>query len=341
MIIFGKRTTLIFGVIMSLNGKSILITGGTGSFGRSMINSILRDFKPKRLVVYSRDELKQFDMMKRIKKDSSIRFFIGDVRDYSRLVRALSKIDIVIHAAALKQVVSSEYNPIECIKTNINGAENVINAAIDTDVKKVIALSTDKAVNPINLYGASKLCSDKLFIAANNLSGRNGPVFSVVRYGNVLGSRGSVLDIFKESSKKGYFNVTHKNMTRFFITVDNAVKFVCKSLDLMKGGEIFIPKIPSVKIVDLARAICAKSKINFIGIRPGEKLHELMIPSDESSSTLEFKDFYILQSSILKSKSIIYNKKIGEPVDLEFSYSSENNPEWLSIGKIREIIKTI
>lgn len=326
--------------MFNLNDASILITGGTGSFGKRFVKYLFKNYNPKRVVVFSRDELKQFEMQQLFQHEN-LRYFIGDVRDYSRLLRAFHGIEIVIHAAALKQVVAAEYNPIECIKTNIHGAENVINAAIDTGVKRVIALSTDKAVNPINLYGATKLCSDKLFIAANNLSGREGPMFSVVRYGNVIGSRGSVVPFFKKQLKKGKLSITDPRMTRFWITLDQGVAFVDKCLGLMKGGEVFIPKIPSMKITDLALAMGPECEHEIVGIRPGEKLHELMIPKDESRRTIEFDDFY----AILPQKELVkcpvynnYNGKGGIPVEEGFSYTSDNNNDWLSLDQLKEVV---
>ena len=320
--------------------KSILVTGGTGSFGRRFIERALK-LPLKKLVIYSRDELKQYDMRKEI-SDKKLRYFIGDVRDLNRLKRALDDIDVIIHAAALKQVVSSEYNPIECIKTNINGAENIINAAIDCGVKKVIALSTDKAVNPINLYGATKLCSDKLLIAANNLTGIKKTSFSVVRYGNVIGSRGSVVEIFKKLAKeKKSLPITDARMTRFFITLDQAVDFVIQSLVKMHGGEIFIPKIPSIKIIDIADAILEKNKKKITGIRPGEKLHELMIPQDEARNTYEFENSFIIFPPDYFGKKIkLKYQKEGKKVKESFSYNSLNNSKWLSVSGLKKILKS-
>lgn len=322
-----------------LANKSILVTGGTGSFGRRFIKNALK-FPLKKIVVYSRDELKQYNMRKEY-NHKNLRFFIGDVRDLERLKRALDNIDIIIHAAALKQVVSSEYNPIECIKTNINGAENIINSAIDCGVKKVIALSTDKAVSPINLYGATKLCSDKLFVAANNLSGKKNTIFSVVRYGNVLGSRGSVVKLFnKLNQEKKPFTITDKRMTRFFITLNDAVNFVVKCIKKMNGGEIFIPKIPSVKIVDIATAINQNNKTTETGIRPGEKLHELMIPKDESRNTYEFSDSYVIYPpDYFGNKNKFNNMIIGNSVNESFSYNSADNKEWLDLKTLKKILK--
>src|SRR5215813_6793671 len=260
----------------SLDGHAILVTGGTGSFGQAFVKRVLAEHRPSRLVVYSRDELKQFEMQQKFSA-KPLRFFIGDIRDVDRLNRALAGIDIVIHAAALKQVPAAEYNPIECIKTNVIGAENIINASIDQGVKKVVALSTDKAVNPVNLYGATKLCSDKLFVAGNHLAGRGGPQFAVVRYGNVLGSRGSVVPLFKQHRATKRIPITDPRMTRFWIRLDDGAAFVARCLDLITGGEIFVPKIPSMRIVDLADAVAPGCEHDVIGIRPGEKLHELLI----------------------------------------------------------------
>ena len=323
-----------------LDNKAILITGGTGSFGRKFVQLIYERHKPSRVVVYSRDELKQFEMGQDI-SHPTLRYFIGDVRDEDRLRRALNGIDIVVHAAALKQVPAAEYNPIECIKTNVIGAENIINASIDAGVKRVLALSTDKAVNPINLYGATKLCSDKLFVAGNNLSHSKGPVFSVVRYGNVVGSRGSVIPFFKQMKKTGKLPITDVRMTRFWLTLQEGAKFVEKSLELMRGGEVFIPKIPSMKIVDLATAIDPTCKFDIIGIRPGEKLHEIMIPSDEARNTREYSSFYIIQPAHHDwgdANSNEYDKEIGQEVAEDFAYTSDKNTEWYSAEQLQEAI---
>lgn len=324
-----------------LKNKTILVTGGTGSFGTVFIEKILKEYSPEKVIVFSRDEFKQFEMEKKFKKYKNIRFFLGDVRDQIRLERAFQNVDIVIHAAALKQVPSAEYNPIEHIKTNVYGAENVINAAINKKVKHVVALSTDKAVNPINLYGATKLCSDKLFIAANNYSGKSGTKFSVVRYGNVIGSRGSVIPFFLKMKEKGIIPITDKRMTRFWITLKESVKFVIFCLCNMRGGEIFISKIPSMLITDLAKAIAPDCKIKLIGIRPGEKLHELMIPSDEARNTIEFKKFFIICSNKQVSKSfknIKYNNEVGNLVDNTFAYSSDNNEQWMGVQDLKKCL---
>ncbi|MHB8093291.1 MAG: UDP-N-acetylglucosamine 4,6-dehydratase (inverting), partial [Syntrophales bacterium] len=278
------------------NGKTILITGGTGSFGKKCTGIILRKYKPKRLIIFSRDELKQFEMAQEFpdSKYECIRYFIGDVRDKERLYRAFRNVDYVIHAAALKQVPAAEYNPFEAVKTNIMGAQNVINVSIDIGVQKVIALSTDKAANPINLYGATKLCADKLFVAGNSYAGDVGTKFCVVRYGNVVGSRGSVIPFFLKCRKSGYFPITDPRMTRFWITIEQGVNFVLDCLGRMVGGELFVPKLPSMNIMDLVKAVDPGCKTEIIGIRPGEKIHEIMIPMDEARRTVEFDSYYIL-----------------------------------------------
>jgi UDP-N-acetylglucosamine 4,6-dehydratase/5-epimerase len=330
-----------------LNGKSVLITGGTGSFGHRYALTLLERYSLKRLVIFSRDELKQYDMEMKFKQyqsyDSNImRFFIGDVRDMIRLKEAMRDIDVVIHAAALKQVPAAEYNPMECIKTNIHGAENIIQAAIANNVEKVIALSTDKAANPINLYGATKLASDKLFVAANNMSGGR-TKFSVVRYGNVVGSRGSVVPFFEKLIREGkkQLPITHEDMTRFWITLQEGVDFVLKNMERMQGGEIFVPKIPSVRIVDLAKAMAPNLPIKIIGIRPGEKLHEIMCPSDDSHLTIEFEDHFVITPSILffsRENDFTSNSlgEAGKVVAQRSEYSSDNNPHFLNIDEIRE-----
>lgn len=314
--------------------KSILITGGTGSFGKKYTKTLLKHYKPKRIIIFSRDELKQFEMQQRF-NDNCMRYFVGDVRDSSRLQEAMSDVDYVIHAAAMKQVPAAEYNPMECIKTNIYGAENVIRAAIENNVQKVIALSTDKAANPINLYGATKLASDKLFVAANNMVGMRNTKFSVVRYGNVVGSRGSVVPFFKKLLSKGKTTlpITHADMTRFMITLDQGVDFVLKNFERMHGGEIFVPKIPSMKITALANALAPNTKQEIIGIRPGEKLHEIMCPADDSHLTLEFSDHYVISPTIQFVRETNFSKNsLGEngiPVPPGFEYHSGNNTEWL------------
>lgn len=326
---------------MDIDNSSILITGGTGSFGKMFVKHLLKNYNMKRIVVYSRDELKQFEMQQEI-SHPSLRYFIGDIRDLERLKRALSDIKIIVHAAALKQVVASEYNPIEAIKTNVLGAENILNASLDCGIERVIALSTDKAVNPVNLYGATKLCSDKLFIAANNLSGVNGPRFSVVRYGNVIGSRGSVIPFFKERVSTGKLTITDPRMTRFWISVDEGVKFVDRSLRLMHGGEVFVPKIPSMKIIDLARAIGPDCEMEVIGIRPGEKLHEMLIPADEALNTVEFDDLYVIKPGY-RLRTLpgdeTYDGLPGRRLAEDFSFTSDNNPDWIGPDALQELIR--
>ena len=325
------------------NDKSILITGGTGSFGRAFIRELTTRFKPRRVVVYSRDELKQFEMQQ-VFDQPCMRYLIGDVRDFKRLSFAMTGIDYVVHAAALKQVPAAEYNPMECIKTNVLGAQNVIDSCIANDVKKVVALSTDKAANPVNLYGATKLCSDKLFVAANNLVGANNTCFSVVRYGNVLGSRGSVVPFFKKLIADGVkeLPVTDERMTRFWITLTQGVEFVLRSFLRMLGGEIFVPKIPSARIVDMAKAMAPDMPYKIIGIRPGEKLHEIMCPADDSHLTLEFDDHYVIRPTITfrgnNDFSMDAEGAKGVSVEPGFEYNSGSNPRFLSVDEIREII---
>jgi UDP-N-acetylglucosamine 4,6-dehydratase/5-epimerase len=326
-----------------LNNKSILVTGGTGSFGQKFVKTVLEKYPDvKRLVIFSRDELKQFEMAQHFPREKypMIRFFIGDVRDGARLKRAMERIDIVIHAAALKQVPAAEYNPMECIKTNILGAENVIEAALDSGVEKVVALSTDKAAAPINLYGATKLCSDKLFVAANNIKGLRNIRFSVVRYGNVIGSRGSVIPFFINKRKEGVLPVTHAEMTRFNISLEEGVNLVLFALDDALGGELYVPKIPSYNIMDVAKAIAPSCKIEIVGIRAGEKLHEEMITETDSLNTVAFKDHFVLLPSGGKYSPAEYAAlKGGEPVAPGFKYNSGTNTEWLSVEQIREQIK--
>lgn len=319
----------------------VLITGGTGSFGKKFTEIVLNRYKPSKLIIFSRDELKQFEMRQKFNQDQypCIRYFIGDVRDRNRLYRAFDGVDMVIHAAALKQVPAAEYNPFEAIKTNVLGAANVIDAAIDRDVKKVIALSTDKAANPINLYGATKLCSDKLFTAANNYSGVHGTRFSVVRYGNVVGSRGSVIPYFLEMRKTGVIPITDQRMTRFWITLEQGVNFVLSSMERMIGGEIFVPKIPSMKIVDLARAIAPECNLDFVGIRPGEKIHEVMVPKDDARHTLEYDDYYVILPAFHHWDARQYiEMNGGMPCPDGFQYGSDTNILWLSTEQLREMI---
>ena len=322
-----------------LDGKTVLITGGTGSFGKKFSEFVLNYYHPQKLIIFSRDEFKQNEMRQQFPQPW-VNFFIGDVRDRDRLYRAFEGVDYVIHAAAMKQVVAAEYNPLECIKTNIMGAANVIDAAIDRNVKKVIALSTDKAANPINLYGATKLCSDKLFVAGNSYSGRKQTRFSVVRYGNVVGSRGSVIPLFlKMRGETGRLPVTHPQMTRFWITLDQGVDFVIQSLENMVGGEIFVPKIPSMRILDLARAIGPECQIEITGIRPGEKLHEIMVPGEDARRTLEYQDYYVIQPSHPFWDGEFYLKQNGgRPCAADFQYSSDTNDRWLSVEDLQKIV---
>ncbi|UGB46557.1 UDP-N-acetylglucosamine 4,6-dehydratase (inverting) [Frateuria edaphi] len=325
--------------------KSILITGGTGSFGKRYVKTLLERYRPRRLVVYSRDELKQYEMQQAFNAPC-MRYFIGDVRDRARLAQAMRGVDFVIHAAALKQVPAAEYNPMECIKTNIYGAENVIHAAIENQVKQVIALSTDKAANPINLYGATKLASDKLFVAANNMSGGQDTVFSVVRYGNVVGSRGSVVPFFRNMIAQGAQDlpITDARMTRFWISLQQGVDFVLKNFARMYGGEIFVPKIPSVRIVDLAEAMAPGLQHRIVGIRPGEKLHEIMCPADDSHLTLEFEDHYVIRPTITfvsrgNDFGINRSGEQGRPVPQGFEYNSGTNPRFLTVADIAQFNK--
>ncbi len=320
---------------MELNDRTILITGGTGSLGNKLTEIILSRYRPRKLIIMSRDEMKQYEMRQRF-DDPALRFFIGDVRDRDRLYRAFDGVDYIIHAAALKQVPAAEYNPFEAIKTNILGAKNVIDVAVDLGVKKVIALSTDKAANPINLYGATKLCSDKLFISGNSYAGSKPTRFSVVRYGNVVGSRGSVIPFFLKTREKGVVPVTDRRMTRFWITLEQGANFVLRSLELMKGGEIFVPKIPSTGIMDLVKAIAPDCKVEFIGIRPGEKLHEVLISEDDGRLTLEYKDYFVIQPQFPWWGE--ERKNGGKPVPEGFRYSSDNNPHRLSIFEIRKMV---
>jgi UDP-N-acetylglucosamine 4,6-dehydratase/5-epimerase len=323
-----------------LNNKAILITGGTGSFGRKITEIILQRYKPKRLIIYSRDELKQYEMAQQFPDTSygCMRYFIGDVRDKERMYRAFHHVDYVIHAAALKQVPAAEYNPFEAVKTNILGAQNVINVAIDRGIKKVIALSTDKAANPINLYGATKLCSDKLFIAGNSYVGGDSTIFSVVRYGNVIGSRGSVIPFFLKCRESGVLPVTDQRMTRFWISLEQGVDFVLKCLEGMVGGELFVPKLPSMNIMELAKVIAPKCKTEFIGIRPGEKLHEVMIPRDDARRTMEYTDHYIIQPDF-EFWSSRFTATGGQPVPEEFEYSSGDNPWKLTPDQMHDIVR--
>ena len=325
------------------NGKNILITGGTGSFGKKYTEILLKKYRPNKLIIFSRDELKQYEMAQDFNA-KCMRYFIGDVRDNQRLKQATKDVDFIIHAAALKHVPIAEYNPMECIKTNIDGAQNVIEAALENGVKRVIALSTDKAANPVNLYGATKLASDKLFVAANNLVGKSDIKFSVVRYGNVVGSRGSVVPFFKKIICEGAkeLPITDERMTRFFITLEDGVNFVLKNFERMQGGEIFVPKIPSMKIVDMAKAMASNLSHKIIGIRAGEKLHEVMVPCDDSHLTLEFHDHFIIQPSITFTQKHDFTcnglSEIGTPVGLGFEYNSQTNTPWLNAERLWEMI---
>ncbi len=327
------------------NNKTILITGGTGSFGKKFVKTILARYNPKKVIVYSRDELKQFEMASEYNAPC-MRYFIGDVRDADRLTKAMDGVDFVVHAAALKHVPIAEYNPMECIKTNINGAQNVIDAALHNGIEKVVALSTDKAANPINLYGATKLASDKLFVAANNIKGSKKTTFSVVRYGNVVGSRGSVVPFFKKLLDDGAkeIPITDARMTRFWITLEEGVEFVLSSFKRMQGGEIFVPKIPSMRVVDLALALAPDLPMKIIGIRPGEKLHEIMCPADDSHRTIEFKDHFVIEPTIKFTDTTIdyFSNPLGESgksVAEGFEYSSEKNDWWLGNDEMLKLIE--
>lgn len=318
------------------DGKTILVTGGTGSFGKKFAQKVLKDHSPKKLIIFSRDEMKQWEMKKEI-NHRNVRYFIGDVRDKERLHRAFNGVDIVVHAAAIKIVPTAEYDPFEAVKTNVIGAENVIDTAIDNGVKKVLALSTDKAANPVNLYGATKLCSEKMFVAANNYS-PDGAKFSVVRYGNVVGSRGSVVPFFKDCRSRGVVPITDKDMTRFWITLEQGVEFVIRSLEDMKGGEIFVPKIPSMRITDLAKVVCPECRQEVTGIRPGEKLHETLVSQDDGLQTYEYKDRFITYPYIVHG---LEKKDGGKALGKDFKgYRSDNNDKWLTVKDIEKMIDT-
>ena len=321
-----------------LRGRNILITGGTGSFGQKCTEILLEKWDPQRLVVFSRDELKQHEMRQKF-TDPRIRFFIGDVRDRDRLYRAMNGVDAVIHTAALKQVPACEYNPFEAVKTNILGGVNVIDAAIDCGVDRVIAVSTDKAVNPVNLYGATKLCAEKLFVQGNAYSTHGGTRFSCARYGNVMASRGSVIPIFIQQRTTGTVTITDKRMTRFWITLDQGVEFVLRGLQWMRGGEIFVPKIPSMSIMDLAAAIAPGCEVKFTGIRPGEKIHELLVSPDESRQALEFSDMFVIRPS--HSWWDVGGPDGGKSLSDGFRYGSDNNPNWLTVEKIQEMVANL
>lgn len=325
-----------------VKGKTVLVTGGTGSFGKKFIRLLLDKYAPEKIIVFSRDELKQFEMQQEFGDIKNIRYFLGDVRDVERLKMAFSSVDVVVHAAALKQVPAAEYNPSECIKTNVMGAENVIQAAIYCGVQRVIALSTDKAVNPINLYGATKLCSDKLFVAANTFGKPRGTIFSVVRYGNVVGSRGSVIPFFCKLRDEGRsIPITDERMTRFWITLEEGTEFVMRCLNMMRGGEVFISKIPSMKITDLATAVAPNSKVEVVGIRPGEKLHECMVPAEESRRTIEFDDMFVIQPDSQSwgyDYTPVYAGREGKKVQEGFEYSSGTNTQWVTAEQLNAII---
>jgi len=327
---------------LNLDGQSILVTGGTGSFGKHFVRTLLNNYKPKKVIVFSRDELKQYEMAQMFpdKKYPALRFLIGDVRDRDRLTLAMREVDIVIHAAAMKHVPIAEYNPMECLHTNVFGAENVLRAALDNRVKKVIALSTDKAANPINLYGASKLASDKIFVAANNLSGSMETRFSVVRYGNVVGSRGSVIPFFRKLRDEGVktIPITDPRMTRFWITLQQGVNFVLSSLEIMNGGEIFVPRIPSMKITDLAEAMIPGVKHEVVGIRPGEKLHEVMVPIDDARRTLQLNDRYIIEPDFAFWNRESHEINGAKRAPDGFEYASNTNDEWLDAAGLKQMI---
>jgi UDP-N-acetylglucosamine 4,6-dehydratase (inverting) len=322
-----------------LSNSSILITGGTGSFGNAFVPLTLKKFNPKKIVIFSRDEMKQWEMAKLYGDDPRVRFFIGDVRDKERLYRALDGIDYVVHAAATKIVPIAEYNPFECVKTNINGAMNLVDACIDQGVKKVVALSTDKASSPVNLYGATKLVSDKLFIAGNSYSAENKAIFSVVRYGNVMGSRGSVIPFFLSIKDKGVFPITDKRMTRFMITLEQGVDLVWHAFEDMKGGEIYVKKIPSMRVVDIAKAIDANALLEEVGIRAGEKLHEQMISSEDAPYTYEYSNYFKILPAINNWSKDLYRIADGKLVDSSFVYSSDNNKEWMSEEELQDWIR--
>lgn len=327
---------------LDLNGKTLLVTGGTGSFGRKFVRAVMERYKVAKLIVFSRDELKQYEMAQEFPDEQfpALRFFIGDVRDRDRLIMAMRGVDYVIHAAAMKHVPIAEYNPMECIRTNIMGAENVVMAAMAANVKKVVALSTDKAANPINLYGASKLASDKIFTAANNLSTATGTRFSVVRYGNVVGSRGSIVPFFERMIADGAKSlpITDERMTRFWITLEQGVNFVLSSLEMMQGGETFVPLIPSMKVVDLAKAMAPQLPHHIIGIRPGEKLHEVMVPQDDGRNTLLYRDRYIIEPNLGFWKNEAYMARGAVRVAEDFCYSSDGNDEWLDMSGLNEML---
>jgi UDP-N-acetylglucosamine 4,6-dehydratase len=324
---------------MDWQNLSVLVTGGTGSFGKKLIEIMLREYRPRRLVVYSRDELKQHEMRTSGFDHPSLRYFIGDVRDRDRLYRAFVGVDIVIHAAALKQVPACEYNPFEAVKTNVLGAQNIIDAAIDNKVSKVLALSTDKAVNPINLYGATKLVAEKLFVQGNAYAGTHGTRLSCVRYGNVVASRGSVIPLFHQQRQEGRLTITDDRMTRFWITLEQGVRFVIRNIERMEGGEVFVPKIPSMHILDLAKAVAPECKIEIIGIRPGEKLHEALISADEAHHTLELEDMFVIQPMHPWWSQQSWPQ--GRPLPDGFKFTSDTNPQWLTIDQLRDMLTEV
>jgi len=321
---------------LDLNDKVILVTGGTGSFGHKFTEVVLRDWKPRKLIIFSRDEHKQLEMARQF-NSPDLRFFVGDVRDLDRLHRAMRGVDIVIHAAAMKQVPACEYNPFEAVKTNILGAANVIDAAINSGVKKVLAVSTDKAVNPINLYGATKLCAEKLFVQGNYYSTAQGTRFACARYGNVVGSRGSVIPLFVNQRTKGVVTVTDKRMTRFWLTLEQGVQFVLKCLCQMHGGEIFVPKIPSMRMMDLVQAIAPDCKVVFTGIRPGEKIHEVLVSDDEAHQTVQFEDMYVIRPSF-DGFGNEENYEQGKPLPDGFKFASDSNDRWLSLEELKAMV---
>ncbi len=325
---------------MDWKNKVILVTGGTGSFGKKFIRIMLDEYHPAKIIVFSRDEQKQHEMRQTEYDHPNLRYFIGDIRDYQRLRRAFEGVDYVVHAAALKQVPACEYNPMEAVKTNILGSSNVIDAALDANVERVIALSTDKAVNPINLYGATKLAAEKMFVQSNAYAGGRKTRYSCVRYGNVVGSRGSVVPVFLRQREEGQITITDERMTRFWISLEQGVRFVIRCLEQMRGGEVFVPKIPSMKVIDLAKAVAPSAKINVIGIRPGEKLHEVLISEDEARTVVELEDMFV----VTPAEALWFGReweKIGKPIADEFRYASNTNTDWLSVGQIQEIVKLV
>ena len=322
---------------MNWKGQSVLVTGGTGSFGRKFVEVMLADYRPEKVIVFSRDELKQHEMREAGLNDPRLRYFIGDVRDLLRMRRAMEGIDVVVHAAALKQVPAAEYNPIEAIMTNIMGARNVIEAALDTKVKRVLAMSTDKAVNPINLYGATKLAAEKLIVQSNAYAGGKTTRFSCVRYGNVVGSRGSVIPVFQRQRKHGHITITDERMTRFWLSIDQGVRFTIRCIEQMQGGEVFVPKIPSTRVVDVAKAVAPDAEVELIGIRPGEKMHEVLVSEDEARHTVELDDMYVVEPPGALWFGHEWREK-GKPLPEGFAYSSDNNKQSLTVDEIRELI---